>query len=414
MKTSQIFVFLILALLATLSGTADAQEPLSAYESYFNYIGTAPYEAETKYAEEVNGITHDSDNWYIAQSTNAHPWRLWKIPLGVHLAATFDCGDTVGPYRVACRYLDDYDELSAYNHIGDIDYYQYNPTTGFLLLPLEDYPDKAVSPAIAVFDPVNLQYIAHAELQLPPQFPQPKNAPWVAVNRADGRVYTSYEGVEGWVFEFYLNWDTLAPDNMSLQYVEGGEFELLDESGAPLGIGGQGAVFSDSGDLLYVNNGYLESYDSHRDGISVFNMQTKQRFRHSTRDCTQPFCYDFDTWGEWEEPEGLTIWDTDDDPRTPEGMSGQLHVLLLDNDWLFGDNDDVYVMHYTNKIYVDRGYSGEERGKPTQPFNTVGEAYSMAWDGSLMMIKAGSYPESLTLSKRVELHAVDDTVIIGQ
>jgi hypothetical protein len=383
----------------------------ATYESYFNHIGTAPDQAESEYAEEVNGITHDRDNWFIAQSENAHPWRLWKIPLGIHLAATFDCGDMVGPHRVVCRYLDDYSQLSAYNHVGDIDYYQYNESTGFLLLPLEDYPDKAVPSAIAAFNPVNLQYIAHAELDKPQGLPQAKNCPWIAVG-PDGLVYTTHDGAQGLVWKYQTNWEMLAQKKgMTLQYV--GNLQFFDESCKPFAVGGQGGVFSESGNLFYSTNGYYKSFNSHRDGISVFDMQTKQRIRHSTRDCTQPFCYDYITWGEWEEPEGLTIWDLDDDPRAPQGMSGQLHVLLLDNDWAFGDDDDVYVMHYTNKIYVDKDNIGDENGKPDKPFNTVGEALAMAWNGARISIKAGTYPESLTFSKRIQVLAEGGTVIIG-
>jgi hypothetical protein len=95
MKTSQIFVFLILALLVTLSGTADAQEPLPAYESYFNYIETMPIDAETSYSHEAQGIAHDSGNWFISQNVEnvlvSSP-KLWKIPKDLNLADTFDCG----------------------------------------------------------------------------------------------------------------------------------------------------------------------------------------------------------------------------------------------------------------------------------------------------------------------------------
>jgi len=395
MKTTKISVLvLVLALLATSSGAAGTQEPQPSYESYFNYIGTRPTEAETNYAGNVQGLAHDRDNWFISQE-----WGLWKIPVGLDLAGSIECGVS----GVICGNLGSISEISAYNHVGGIDHYQSDESTGFLLLPLEGGP----KPAIAAFNPVNLHYMAHAELL------QHSSASWVAVD-PDGLVYTSSNDAPGWVYIYNLDWDGLAQNGtLSLQKV--GQFQLFDESGVLLGVGPQGGVFSESGDLLYINNGYYDDYNSHKDGISVFDMQTKRRIAHSTVDSTQPFWYYYD-WGGCdddpgicnEEPEGLTIWDLDDG-RAP-GISGQLHVLVLDNDLY---DDDVYIRHYTNKIYVDSAYSGEERGKPTQPFNTVGEANAMAWDGALISIKAGSYPESLTFSKRVGLLAEGGTVYIG-
>lgn len=395
-----LFIPILIASLAVIEAIAPvrAQGGEGAYEAYYNYFSTAPDDAQTNYAGAVQGITHDNGNWFISQTHG-----LWKIPVGLHLAGNIQCGQS----GVVCRGLSSAPQLSGYNHIGDIDYYQYNSTTGFLLLPLEDYPDKAVPAVIAVFNPVNLQYIAHAELPKPPGLPQPKNAPWVAVNPANGLVHTNYAETPGIVFKFSLNWDTLAPGNMSLQY--DGKFDLLDEDGVRLDVGPQGGVFSESGNLFYINNGYLKTYNSHKDGISVFDMQTKQRIAHSTMAAGETFWYGYATgFPDYEEPEGLTIWDLDEHPGAAQGMSGQLHVLLLNN-----RSDNVYIRHYTNKTYVDSAYSGEELGDPTKPFNTVGKALGMAWNGSRISIKAGNYPESLTFSKRLQLLATGGTVTIG-
>jgi hypothetical protein len=111
-----------------------------------------------------------------------------------------------------------------------------------------------------------------------------------------------------------------------------------------------------------------------------------------------------------QEPEGLTIWDLDND-RAP-GIKGQLHVLLLNNDW--PDDDNVYMKHYTGTIYVDRAYTGEEKGIPSKPFRTVGQANDLAWDGAQIKIKTGTYPEALTFSKRIRVLVENGPVIIGQ
>ncbi len=53
-------------------------------------------------------------------------------------------------------------------------------------------------------------------------------------------------------------------------------------------------------------------------------------------------------------------------------------------------------------------------GTPASPFRTVSEANHAAWNGLRIKIRAGSYPETLTISKRLTLIASGGTVTIGQ
>ncbi len=53
-------------------------------------------------------------------------------------------------------------------------------------------------------------------------------------------------------------------------------------------------------------------------------------------------------------------------------------------------------------------------GTSTDPFVTVAEANNLAWNGAQIKILAGSYNETLTISKNVTLLAVNGTVTIGQ
>ena len=129
------------------------------------------------------------------------------------------------------------------------------------------------------------------------------------------------------------------------------------------------------------------------------------------------FNYEFDPdFPIGEEPEGITIWDLDNDDRVPDDrLKGQLHVLLLDNDEPdFLDDDDITMKHYTHTIYVDRDHTAEEQGTPSKPFNTVGEANELAWNGARIKIKAGTYPETLKFSKRIKVVADGGAVTIGQ
>ena len=67
-------------------------------------------------------------------------------------------------------------------------------------------------------------------------------------------------------------------------------------------------------------------------------------------------------------------------------------------------------------IHVDGSYLGPELGTPNQPFNTVTEGHSFAWDdpASRIRIAAGNYPEALTLNKAITVLAMGGTVVIGQ
>jgi hypothetical protein len=116
----------------------------------------------------------------------------------------------------------------------------------------------------------------------------------------------------------------------------------------------------------------------------------------------------------YQEAEGLTIWDLDDG-RAP-GIGGQLHVLLIEKD--LGD-DDVFLKHYTGTIHVNGApnpWCQNGDGSPWCPFARVTSASDMAWDGVTIKINgstSSSYPEELTVSKRVLLQATGRPVTIG-
>ena len=65
-------------------------------------------------------------------------------------------------------------------------------------------------------------------------------------------------------------------------------------------------------------------------------------------------------------------------------------------------------------IHVDWTYFiGPELGTPAQPFRTVAHAYDFAWDGTRIKIKTGTYPENVTLTKKLTLIADGGPVTIG-
>jgi hypothetical protein len=205
---------------------------------------------------------------------------------------------------------------------------------------------------------------------------------------------------------------------------------LLHEDGSPFNSGhAQGGVFSPSGDLFYFLSGIHNGHDPD-EGINVFDTRSsgtntwRRLLRSHQGDDYQPFWYHIDPGCcTYEEPEGLTIWDLDDG-RAP-GIRGQLHVVVLDNDAscdkglsdggnsVWYDDDDVTLYHYINTIYVDSSYTGSARGVPEAPFNTIGEAYNLAWNGARIKIQTGSYSEKPAFSKQIQVLAQGGTVRIG-
>jgi len=65
-------------------------------------------------------------------------------------------------------------------------------------------------------------------------------------------------------------------------------------------------------------------------------------------------------------------------------------------------------------IHADAAYAGTELGTPTQPYNTIGEAHSFAWNGSRIKAKGGNYTGPVTLNKQVTLLSHVGVATIGQ
>jgi hypothetical protein len=380
----------------------------ATYESYYRFLGDYPGDEEPDWSDNVQGVTHDQDNWYITQTQ-----RLWRIPVGLDL-------EDVTTSSPGVAYLDmSSTELPSlgYNHIGDLDYSQ-----GYLFVPLEGSGQSG----LAVFRPTaaGFDYIGYGLLN---QQAEGANAAWIALdpnNPSD--VYTSNWGYVHTIQKYHLDWDRLRNENrVVVTYVPGSDITLWDQSGAQaFVIDVQGGAFSPTSRLLYLSAGYTigfwcdgEDYDgdwmAQNGGIHVFDTsspRTWTRIRKSANcsDCSDIFRYEFGPTltGGCDEPEGLTFWDLDQG-RAP-GIRGQLHVLLLENDL---DADDIFFKHYTGVVYVDERHFGD--GTRGSPYHTVTEAHSFAWNGSRIKIHAGSYVEPLTFFKQIRLLAWEGTATMG-
>jgi hypothetical protein len=410
-------------LLVSLMLLAVASPSLDSYEAYYLYLGNYPSDANPGWHENVQGLTHDRDNWFITQTG-----RLWKIPVecdlgsvsrgdrGVLVKRLWDYEPQTNPH-IPPRIVTDIPELwtAGYNHLGDPGYYEFDGR-GYIVVPIEESKNEPggkapfAPPAIAVFRADTLEFANYACLT------GQTSAGWCAVD-PQSRVYSS-SGNLGTLHRYAVDWNTLLSSKTPLTLPNPTRIDLADESGFPVEIRSmQGGEISPSGQLLYLVAGYFGDLDSSW-GIHVFDLSTQRRVQRSTNGSGH-FNYEFHPTCSFptyncEEPEGITIWDLDDG-RAP-GIRGQLHVLLLRNEY-FSD-DDVYLKHYTGTIYVDRTYNGVGNGTPSKPFKTVSEANNLAWDGAQIKIQSrpqtGSYPETLTFSKRVKVLAQGGTATVGR
>jgi hypothetical protein len=75
---------------------------------------------------------------------------------------------------------------------------------------------------------------------------------------------------------------------------------------------------------------------------------------------------------------------------------------------------DTRVGYIPHAVFVDRAYAGVERGTRTRPYNTVGEGQSASYQGNDLVVRTGSYPGAVTLTKRGRIIPDGGSVIIGQ
>lgn len=88
--------------------------------------------------------------------------------------------------------------------------------------------------------------------------------------------------------------------------------------------------------------------------------------------------------------------------------------------WLPGDRVNLHkacaaveIADTEDNVYVDTDHFGIELGSDLFPFNTIAEAHDATESGDRMIVKSGSYGETLTLSKAVLLVSRSGTVRIG-
>jgi hypothetical protein len=296
------------------------------------YIGNYPENSKRMWTEEINGVTHDNDNWYFT----AIKEFLFKIPVEFNLA-NYPAYNQIVTHTGIPQELGD----KGYNHFGDLDYYN-----GYLFIPVEDSNGNR-EPRIAVFRASDLTCVGSTALW------NQTGAGWCAINPMDGLLYASNSDITPYspVHRYQIIESQLGlghvPEGSNGFLIKRQLFFLYDDAGSQITLRVmQGGVFSDEG-YLYLNNGYAKYFNPHEGGIHVFDGDGCLESKSSIDD--MPFQYEFHPYqgvfsGEWrgEEPEGITIWDLDNG-RAP-GISGQLHAIMLDNN--INETDALYFKHY--------------------------------------------------------------------
>jgi len=384
------------------------------YEGYYNYLWNYPSEKQDLgWNEEAQGVGHDANYWFIANNGSIVTWGdeyLWKVPV------THDLTESIaGVPGVAFFHNGSHPELLVIcDHFGDPDCFRYAGHQ-YVLLPFDDATEDMAEfpyPGVVVLeshdDPSVLEYKGFGLLS-----DEQGLASFVTVNPRDSCLYSAGSAV-GPMRRYGIDWEQVDAGVIEFELLE--TFWVYDgDGGGPLWVDFmQGGEFSPSGELLFLSSGRGSEFVDWW-GISVFRSSDWHMVAHSAPVLPFEFVYDPGSPpDDWEEPQGLTIWDLDDG-RAP-GIIGQLHVILLDNDW--PSADDIFFKHYTNRIFVDHRCAqvppGEQHGTPLWPFSTVARAAAYAWPGSRLSIYQGSYDESVIVDVETMLLPAPGPVVIGQ
>lgn len=272
-------------------------------------IETYPFETCHSWTERVNGITHDMSNWYMSTANNIVGPDAWlmKFPVTSNL-------DTVSSPTLKAgipQYLWD----AGYKHMGGISY-----SDGKVFVPVHGESGQASK--ILVYKSSDLSFIAEAAH---PSLPN--TIPWVAVQPETGMLYTSAFNTDR-LLMFRPTWTSDASGtHLQLEYV--GYSMLKDAQGNFKSVNSiQGGAFSSWKSHIYLSTNDVSQ------GILGFDVMTGRQMVQI------PVA--FDPGAVSDEVQGLTIWDLDGG-QAP-GISGQVHMILLDQDWL--GNDDFSLKHY--------------------------------------------------------------------
>lgn len=309
----------------------------------YKYIRNYPSDREMGWSDELQGVSHDSNNWFFTQNGN-----IWKFPLSHDLDETCKSENrSKGIYKNAYGY-----------RLGDCDCYN-----NYLFVPVTGDG----TPYIAVFDASDLSFVAKDHIK---RFDIDYHSiHWCAINPNDGCLYTSDENLGNDfkntttpIMVYDIDWNKIRKGQRGfLRYKT--FIKMYTSTGVRLTRKYvQGGCFDDANHLHISNGEYTLKVESHnyaneKGGISVFYIPPMsgnstsgyynvKRIAYSNQ--KKLFQYQFNGTGE--EPAGLTYWDLSN-KKVPGKIEGCLHAIMSDNS---GSNaDDFYFKHYSRTTYKD-------------------------------------------------------------
>jgi hypothetical protein len=327
------FIALIMALGGSVTGRSRVAAELPT-TCATTFLGDYPAEGSMGWTDANNGVAHDAGHWFF---TNEE--EIIKIPVDLDIGTEIDPDDPEDwPPGVDARSMPDSLVDAGWEHFGDLD-----QAGGFLFIPINREDGMGAIAAIAVFRASNLSYVGIAEI--------PQGRPsFAAINPHDGLLYASHWQINSSnpLFRYRLDFDKIDAGDVQGGITFEDEYPLLDWNGAPIDpplLNTQGAAFTPWGELYIVNGVEGDTVGEDRGGIHLFNAAGRL-IAESQNGGGATFNFAYDPSGDVrEEPEGADWWNSSIAPGSPN-ITGQLHVMLNDNDITPGNDDDLFLKHY--------------------------------------------------------------------
>ena len=409
--------------------------PSSAYaeapnEGYFGYLfedgGEYPDTwTETRWSDGFRAMTHDEDNWYLAQSGcgwgcgivadfQCDATSLWRIPVEVDLDTNNQSvwWEYVGGQWLPIKppgvlEMDLSDVRNTYyklTWIYDLAFIRKNGQ-GYLFAKasFESLATGYEYSGLAVINPDTFDLIDVRTGWYDCIAASPDDR-LVTINSSSGTAEAWYVSVD---------WDLLAnPGYLEVAIPNPQDPDNVIPIWEPDGSASQGGALScdisPSGGLLYmVHGGTCAIFNR----VEAADLTIGKIVQVSTNSDVGDIGY-FDVryipspcdTADGEYMAGITVWDLEADQRAPH-IRGRLHIAQVEeDDWELSCTDDVRMTHYMEEVHVIQGSTATpERGTTNLPYNTLAEGIAGAWDYSKLYIWGSNYPETVIFDKKMDV-----------